>query len=94
MDHVIWLGGGCGSGKSSIAREIVHRFDLVLYATDAHAWEHWRRLGAPEISSGDDRWLRTPPEELARQFVSSSDEVLPLILEDLDALREGPLVLV
>lgn len=36
MDHVIWLGGGCGSGKSSIARELVHRFDLVLYATDAH----------------------------------------------------------
>ena len=24
MDHVIWLGGGCGSGKSSIARELAH----------------------------------------------------------------------
>jgi hypothetical protein len=93
MDHVIWLGGGCGSGKSSIARELAHRFDLVLYATDAHTWEHWRRRGAPDLGSGDDRWLRTPPEELARQFVSGSDEVLPLILEDLDALREGPLVL-
>jgi hypothetical protein len=93
IDHVIWLGGGCGSGKSSIARELVHRFDLVLYATDAHAWEHWRRRGAPDLGSGDDRWLRTPPEELARQFVSGSDEVLPLILEDLDALRDGPLVL-
>lgn len=92
-DHVIWLGGGCGSGKSSIARELVHRFDLVLYATDAHTWEHWRRRGAPELRSGDCRWLRTSPEELARQFVSGSDEVFPLILEDLGALRDGPLVL-
>jgi hypothetical protein len=93
MDNVVWLGGGCGSGKSSIARELAHRFDLVLYATDAHTWEHWRRRGAPELGSGDDRWLRTPPEELASQFVSGSHEVLPLILEDLDALRGGPLVL-
>jgi hypothetical protein len=93
MDHVIWLGGGCGSGKSSIARELVHRFDLVLYATDAHTWEHWRRRGAPNLGSGDDRWLRTSPEELARQFVIGSDEVRPLILDDLAALRDGPLVL-
>ena len=93
MDHVIWLGGGCGSGKSSIARELVHRFDLVLYATDAHTWEHRRRRGAPDLASGDDRWLWTLAEELARQFFSSSDEVLPLILDDLDALRDGPLVL-
>jgi hypothetical protein len=63
------------------------------WATDAHTWEHWRRRGAPDLGSGDDRWLRTPPEELARQFVSGSDEVLPMILEDLDALRDGPLVL-
>ncbi len=56
-------------------------------------WEHWRRRGAPDLGSGDDRWLRTPPEELARQFVTGSHAVLPLILEDLDALRDGPLVL-
>lgn len=46
MDNVLWLGGGCGSGRSSIARELTHRLDLQLYAVDAHGYDHHLQLAA------------------------------------------------
>jgi len=93
MEHVLWLGGGCGSGKSTIARTLAHRLDLQLYPVDAHGWRHHRLLGAGEQRSNDEMWLRPAPEELAERFVRSAEEHLSLILDDLDAMRGGPLVL-
>ncbi|HKF76557.1 MAG TPA: hypothetical protein VKF59_10480 [Candidatus Dormibacteraeota bacterium] len=93
MDHVLWLGGGCGSGKSSIARELTHRLDLRLYAVDAHGYDHHRRLGGQDLGGHDERWLLPTPEQLADRFVRESEERLTLIFDDLTAMREGPLVL-
>jgi len=93
MEHVLWLGGGCGSGKSTIARALAHRLDLQLYPVDAHGWKHQRLLGTNEERGNDERWLRPSPDELAERFVRASEEKLPLILDDLDAMRGGPLVL-
>jgi hypothetical protein len=93
MEHVLWVGGGCGSGKTSIARELAHGFDLQVYPVDAHGYDHLRRLGGRPRPSFDELWLASTPEELAERFVSATEERLPLILADLDGMRDGPLVI-
>jgi hypothetical protein len=94
MDHVLWVGGGCGSGKTTISRELAHRHDVQLYPVDAHGYEHLRRRSEGLLQIGlDERWLRPTPEELAERFVSESDRRLPLIFEDLARLAGGPLVI-
>ena len=94
MDNVLWLGGGCGSGKTTISRELAHRGDLQLYPVDAHGYEHLRRTGAALLQASlDERWLQPTPEELADRFVRDSERRLPLVLEDLGRLRDGPLVI-
>ena len=44
LSHVLWIGGGPESGKSSIARELARRFDFQLYAIDEHEAEHALRM--------------------------------------------------
>ena len=87
MDNVLWLGGGCGSGKSSIARELTHRLDLQLYAVDAHGYDHHLQLGGEDLGGHDERWLLPTPEQLADRFVRRSEERLALILDDLAGMR-------
>jgi hypothetical protein len=94
MDHVLWVGGGCGSGKTTISRELAHRHDVQLYPVDAHGYEHLRRLDEGLLQVGlDERWLRPTPDELAQRFVGDSERRLPLILEDLAGPAGGPLVI-
>jgi hypothetical protein len=94
MDHVLWLGGGCGSGKTTISWELAHRHDVQLYPVDAHGYEHLRRSGDALLQAGfDERWLRPTPGELAERFVSDSARRLSLILDDLAGLAGGPLVI-
>jgi hypothetical protein len=94
MNHVLWLGGRCGSGKTTISRALASRHDVRMYPVDAHGYEHRRRSGRP-LPQGDfdERWLRPTPEELAERFVRESEPRVPLIRDDLAALRGGPLVI-
>lgn len=92
---VLWIGGGCGAGKSSVARAISRRFDLQLYAADAHGYAHLARTtgSSRPAASHDQRWLEPSPEELAERFLRETTEKFPLVLEDLAALAaDGPLV--
>ena len=82
LSHVLWIGGGQGSGKSSIARALAGRFDLRLYSVDEHEAAHGPRM--PSFVAGD------PIEE----FVTASRHRFRLVLEDLAALPAGPTVLV
>jgi hypothetical protein len=94
MEHVLWLAGGCGAGKTSIAFDLAHRFDLQLYIVDAHGFALDRRRASPLAGlDRDERWLKPAPEELAERFVRESEALLPLIFEDLEAMRGGPLVI-
>lgn len=94
MDHVLWIGGGCGSGKTTISRELACRHDVQLYPIDAHGYEHQHRSGEPLLRLDfDQRWLQPTPAELAQRFVRESARRLPLILEDLAVLGGGPLVI-
>lgn len=82
LSHVLWIGGGQGTGKSSIARALAQRFELRLYSVDGHDAAHAPRM--PSFVAGD-------PIEA---FVTASRHRFRLVLEDLAALASGPAVLV
>jgi adenylylsulfate kinase-like enzyme len=51
LSHVLWIGGGPASGKSSIARELARRFDLQLYSVDERDATHEPRM--PLVAAGE-----------------------------------------
>ncbi len=99
MPNIFWLGGGCGSGKTTIARVVTRRLDLRLYPVDGYTYAHAERSkqgGFPlnraiaEMTQGQ-RWARTPAE-LAEWFAAVAAERLEMILADLRDLGPGPTV--
>lgn len=65
LHHVYWIGGGSGSGKSTIARRIAARHGLHVYSTDDAMADHARR-SSPQDSpflhrfmamDMDERWV-------------------------------------
>lgn len=84
LAHVLFIGGGPGSGKTSISRALAYRWDLQLYNVDHRTYDHHYRLGAPAPD-----WTRSP-EELVHDFVAASHRRWPLVLEDLAALPTSP----
>lgn len=99
MAHVFWLGGGCGSGKTTIARVLTRRLDLRLYPVDGYTYGHAersRRGGFPLTRAAAEltpqqRWDNTPAE-LAERFAAVAAERLELVLADLRDLGPGPTV--
>jgi hypothetical protein len=101
LPSAFWLGGGCGSGKSTVARRVAHRLDLRLYAVDAHTYDHAERAAdgdfphwqAVVAMAAEERWERDPAE-LAATFVAVSAELLEMVRADLQALGSGPTVVI
>lgn len=97
---VLWLGGSCAAGKTTIARTLALRFDLGFYRIDARAYVHHDRLirrgllpsGPPK--SYDERWLIPSAEQLAQEFMEASALHPALIMEDLAALPDRVLTIV
>lgn len=99
LENVLWIGGGRGAGKTSIARTLAHRHDLAFYRVDAYNYEHTRRLDHSP-GSPDERFLQPTPEEMAKRFVDAARHRFHLIIEDLRArstsflvIAEGPQLL-
>ena len=93
-DHVYWIGGGSGAGKSTIAARVADRYDLTVYATDDVMADHARRT-SPEATPHlqrftamdmDERWLNRSPETMLDTFHWYRGEGFDLILQDLTAL--------
>jgi hypothetical protein len=69
LQHVYWIGGGSGGGKSTIARHIADRHGLRVYSTDDVMADHARRStrdDPPLLHSFmdmdmDARWMSRPP---------------------------------
>lgn len=101
MRHVLWLGGGCGAGKTTLARRLAYRFDLRFHPVDAYAVAHEARAtpgDQPLMSrlAGLDfraRWVTSTVEEQVGRFVGYAAERFGMVLDDLAALVDGPLVL-
>jgi hypothetical protein len=78
LSHVLWIGGGPGSGKSSVARALSSRFDLQLYSVDDHDGAHEPRMPTFLADESFDGLLK------------ASRHRFRLVLEDLAALPASP----
>jgi|GEM_PF-365357 len=103
MASVVWLGGGCGAGKSTLARRLAYRYDLRLYPIDAYGYAHQRRAetepGWPvqRAAAGldfADRWLRPSVPDQVTRFLDHARERFAMVCGELDALPDVPLTLV
>lgn len=97
LRHVLWIGGGSGAGKSTIAARLAAEHGLHLYDTDAVMSDHAARTTpeqAPYLHefmamSMDERWVDRSPEVMFETFHWFRGEGFGLIVEDLLALPEG-----
>lgn len=102
LQHVYWLGGGSGAGKSTIARRIAARHGLHIYATDDVMSDHGRRStpdDSPQLAEFaamdmDERWVNRSPATMLETFPWFRGESFNLIIEDLLRLPREPRVIV
>ena len=101
LDHVRWIGGGSGGGKTTLSRILAERFACRLYSSDKTMREHSARLDAAEApllhafmrSDIDARWVQRDPVTMAQTFHWFHGEGFGLIVEDLRGLPNDRLVL-
>jgi hypothetical protein len=101
VDHVRWVGGGSGAGKTTLTRRLAERFGLQLYSTDESIGVHAAELGARAAPLLDDfrrmgmdqRWVLCEPTTMYRTFPWFHGEGFELVIEDLRALASNGIVL-
>jgi hypothetical protein len=101
LPNVFWLGGGCGAGKTTVARVLTRRLDLRLYPVDAYTYAHLGRIAAGPFPRSqavnamtrEQRFSRDPAA-LADSFLATSAERLTIVLADLRELGPGPTIVV
>lgn len=102
LAQVLWIGGGSGAGKSTLARRIAYRHDLRLHPVDAYTYAHVERTdpkSQPVMArthAMDFKELMVDPtaEQQASRFVDYATERFEMILQDVTARGDGPLVVV
>jgi hypothetical protein len=103
MANVVWLGGGCGAGKSTLARRLAYRHDLRLLPVDAYSYAHERRAttepGWPVMRAAaglefTERWLSAPVHDQLVRFLGYAAEQFAMLADDLAALPDRTLTLV
>ncbi|MBI0297446.1 hypothetical protein JBE04_24010 [Streptomyces sp. PRKS01-29] len=102
LRHVLWIGGGSGAGKSTVARRLADRHGWRLYATDDVMRDHTGRATPEEAPllhrfiamDMDERWVNRSPEVMLETFHWFRGEGFGLIVEDLLRLPPEPRVIV
>lgn len=102
LDHVRWVGGGTGAGKTTTTRQLAAQFGLSVYSTDAVIPEHSAKLSqtvAPLLTafrqmSMDERWVLREPAEMYRTFPWFQGEGFDPIIEDLRSFPTSSIILV
>jgi 2-phosphoglycerate kinase len=100
LEHVYWIGGGPGAGKSTIARRVAARHGLRLYVTDDVMSDHARRMSSADspfltefiAMDMDERWATRSPATMLATFHWFRGEGFDLIVEDLLRLAPEPVV--
>ena len=100
LQHVRWIGGGSGAGKSTVARQLAADHGLRLYHTEPFSKLVDRAdSGATPLLRGfmamdmDERWVNRPPEVMLETFHGFQGEGFDLVIDDLLALPPDPPVL-
>lgn len=101
LPAAFWLGGGCGSGKTTAARWAALRLDLRFYPVDGHNYAHADRAASGDFpltlavsrQGGAAMW-RQEAASLAESFAAVSAERVQMACADLHALGAGPTVIV
>jgi hypothetical protein len=98
LEHVLWIGGSAGSGKSTVASRLARRHGLRLYSADTRTWAH-RDRAIREGNAAAIRWEAMTPRE--RWELSTPAEMLamalhrergPMIVDDVRGLPTSPLI--
>jgi hypothetical protein len=98
LEHVAWIGGGSGAGKSTVARRLADEYGLQVYATDDAMSRHAAAMTAEQAPylarframTMDGRWLDRSPEMMLNTFHWFRGEGFDLILEDLRRMPTTP----
>jgi hypothetical protein len=91
LQHIRWIGGGSGAGKSSVADLLAKKYGLRVYHCDDTQSAHTARSTTTNhpmlhkfiLMTMDERWVKRTPEEMFRTFHGFHGEGFGLILEDL-----------
>jgi hypothetical protein len=102
LAHVLWIGGGTGAGKSSVAIALAERYGLERYNYDWHdSRAHTDRTRADRhphraaflAMTLDERWVLRPPRDMTDETIGSFRERFEMVIEDLLAMPESPPVI-
>jgi hypothetical protein len=93
LSHVLWIGGGTDSGKTSVARLLSEIHRLPVYHYDQADLRHHLRLAQtlPRYAafldaSMDERWVHPEPEALAERAWQAFRDRFALVTEEFTAL--------
>jgi hypothetical protein len=98
LRNVLWMGGLPAAGKTAVATRIARRHGLRWYGADTRTWRHRDRALLAgnqaarrwEAMTPEERWVRSTPTEMLD--ISLHTERGPMVLDDLLALPDSPLV--
>jgi len=97
LQHVRWIGGGSGAGKSTVARQLAADHGLRLYHAEPFSKYAGRAdSGATPLLQEfmamdmDERWVNRSPAVMLETFHGFQGEGFDLVLEDLRALPPDP----
>jgi len=100
FSHVRFIGGGTDSGKTTVANLLAARHGVQLYHYDRTDLRHHQRLAHSDAAirafmntSLDENWLLPTPQDLMQRSLRSFELRFPLVIEDLLALPNEPLIL-
>jgi hypothetical protein len=93
MPEAVFVGGGTGGGKTTVARALAGQQGLRLLQIDHFWYAHSERAGETPPTP-DVQWLEWTPATQAADFERLSRLMLGFVLEDLPTLPDQPLVLV
>jgi hypothetical protein len=101
LEHVRWIGGGSGAGKSTVAARLAAKHGFRVYHIEPFSQYLSRTTpaSAPLLHAFvgmdmDERWVHRSPEAMYETFHGFHGECFDLIVEDLLSLSPGQPVLV